>query len=232
MNLADLSIMELAGTFTGFVITLLIFSYFFGDNALFRLAISVFIGVAAGYAAVVAWYNVIWPQLVLPLLTGSQSERLFAVFPLFFGVLLLAKAFPRISWLGTTPLAYLVGVGVATAIGGAVLGTLFPQAGATINLFGQPTTAALTRRATGLGEAVIILVGTLATLIYFQFGAQPRPNQPPQRSPFVEGIAWVGKIFIAIALGALFAGAYAAALAAFVDRWRFIVDLLLPLFSP
>jgi hypothetical protein len=56
---------DLAGTVLGFIFTLLVFSYVFGDNALFRLTIYIFIGVAAGYAAVLAWYNVIW-RLALP----------------------------------------------------------------------------------------------------------------------------------------------------------------------
>jgi len=69
MNLADISILDLAGTFLGFVLTLMTFSYVFGDNALFRIAIHIFIGVSAGYAAIIAWYSVIWPQLVMPIIS-------------------------------------------------------------------------------------------------------------------------------------------------------------------
>src|SRR5512134_1627974 len=111
MNLGSLSLPDLVGTFLGFVLTLLVFSYVFGDNALFRLVIHIFVGVASGYAVVVAWYNVIWPQLLLPLIIGSQSERLFVLVPLVLGLLLLFKAFPGTSSLGTPSVAFLVGVG-------------------------------------------------------------------------------------------------------------------------
>jgi hypothetical protein len=78
-------------------------------------------------------------------------------------------------------------------------------------------------------EALIILVGTLTALIYFQFTARPQPNKPPQRMAIVESLAWVGQFFIALTLGALFAGVYAAALSALVERMSFLVNFLMPL---
>ncbi|HEX7973131.1 MAG TPA: hypothetical protein VF498_01875 [Anaerolineales bacterium] len=233
MNLANLSPADLAGALLGFVFTLCIFSYIFGDNVLFRLAIYIFIGVAAGYAAVVAWYNVIWPQLVLPLVAGSPAERFLALFPLVLGVLLLTKTSSRLAVLGNPAMAYLVGVGVATAIGGAILGTIFPQALASINLYDLK--AAQQSGGNVLVQLVngsVVLVGTLTTLMYFHFGARPRLDQAPERSPLVEALAWVGQIFIAITLGALLAGVYAAALSALVERLHFLVQFLLPLILP
>ena len=135
MNLAQFSMPELVGTLLGFMFTLFVFSYIFGDNALFRIAMSIFVGVASAYAGVVAWYNVVWPQLLRPLIFGTQSERLFVLIPLFFCGLLLLKISPRFSRFSNPAMAYMVGVGVAAAIGGAVLGTIFPQISATINLF-------------------------------------------------------------------------------------------------
>ena len=49
------------GAFLGFVLTLLIFSYLIGDNPLFRITVHIFIGVSAGFAAVIALENVILP---------------------------------------------------------------------------------------------------------------------------------------------------------------------------
>jgi hypothetical protein len=233
MNLADV-----VGTLLGFVFTLFIFSYILGDNPLFRLAIYIFIGVAAGYAAAVAWYNVVWPQLLVPLWVGDRSERLFVIFPLLLSGLMFSKLSPRLAGLGNPVMAYLVGVGVATAIGGAVLGTILPQAATSVNLFDlqriQQTGNNLMFQ---LVNATIILVGTLTTLIYFHFGVRSRPEQsdpalPVQRPAFVEGLARIGQVFIAITFGSLFAGVYAAALAALVERLSFLVNVLRPLFPP
>ena len=235
MNLASMSLADLAGTLLGFFFTLMVFSYIFGDNALFRLTMHIFIGVSAGYAAVVAWYNVIWPQLVLPFFSGDQSQILFALVPLVLSGLLLLKVSPRLSRFGNPAAAYLVGVGAAAGVGGAVMGTIFPQVGASINLFDTQVAA---QSAAGLvlklAEGSIILVGTLTTLIYFHFGARPRQaaqsGGASQRSEWIDALGWVGQIFIAITLGALFAGVYSAALSALIERLYFLGDFLLPLF--
>jgi hypothetical protein len=231
MTLADMGTADLIGTLLAFAFTLMVFSYILGDNPLFRLAIHIFIGVAAGYTTVIAWYNVIWPQLLLPLITGGTAGRFILLIPLVLGALLFSKLSPRLAGLGSLALAFLVGAGAAAAIGGAVLGTLFPQVSASANLFGVQELPGGAGFLSRLIEALIILVGTLTALIYFQFTARPQPNKPPQRMAIVESLAWVGQFFIALTLGALFAGVYAAALSALVERMSFLVNFLMPLIT-
>jgi hypothetical protein len=231
MQLANLGLPDFVGALVGFTLTLMVFSYIFGDNLLFRLALNVFIGVAAGYAAVVAWYNVIWPQLMLPLISGSQAERLFALFPLILSGLLLLKLSTRLTHLGSVAIAYLVGVGVAAAIGGAVLGTLFPQVGASINLFDMQAASAAggVSSLDRLARGSIILVGTLTSLIYFHYGARSRPGETSKRPEWLESLGWVGQVFIAITFGTLFAGVYSAALTALIERLHFLGDVIFSL---
>jgi hypothetical protein len=227
MSIDQLSLLvEPIGLILGFIFTLMVFSYLFGDNVLFRVAIYIFIGVAAGYAAVVAFYNVIWPQMLYPIIYGELPNRLFVLFPSVLGILLLSKVSPRFSRLGNPAIAYLVGVGVATMIGGAVLGTIFPQVRAAINMFDSGAPQDGGSEIWELVKGTMVLVGTLATLIYFHFGAQQKQGQRRLRPQWIEWIAWVGQIFIAITLGAFFAGVYAAALTAFIERLTFIVDFL------
>jgi hypothetical protein len=224
--MAGLGLADFIGGIVGFVLTLCVFSYILGDNLLFRLAIHIFIGVAAAYAAVMVWYNVIWTQLVLPLLSG----QLALLIPLLLSFLLLAKIAPRFSGLGNPVMAYLVGVGAAAAVGGAVFGTIFPQAGASANLFDH---ANLLQGKDTLDYAVnffnsgIILVGTLTTLVYFHFGVRGNDNFPQQRPLLLRGVSWVGQAFIAVTFGALFAGVYAAAVTALIERWTFLVEFIL-----
>ena len=54
--------LDLIWAMVGFVLSLMIFSYLVGDNPLFRFAASLFIGVTAGYAAVILLYQVIFPD--------------------------------------------------------------------------------------------------------------------------------------------------------------------------
>ena len=46
--------------------TLVIFSYLLGDNFIFRLTSYIFIGITAGYIAVLVFYQVILGRLVWP----------------------------------------------------------------------------------------------------------------------------------------------------------------------
>ena len=106
-----------------FLLTLMVLSYLIGDNALFRFAIHIFVGVSAGYVASVALYQVIWPYLLIPLVSAPLAERGLLIIPLVLSALLLMKISPRLSWLGGPAVGYLVGAGAAVAIGGAALGT-------------------------------------------------------------------------------------------------------------
>ncbi len=221
---------ELISGFIAFILTLLVFFYLLGDNFLFRATIYIFVGVSAGYIAAVAWHQVLLPQLFLPLISGSGGERTLAFIPLILTILLLAKAFPPFSKMGAPAVAFIVGVGAAVAIGGAVTGTLFPQTQAAIDAFDlQSATGRDVSPITQLVEGGILLLGTISALVYFQFSAKRRDDGKRRRNPLVETLAFIGRVFIAITFGALFAGVYTAALTALIERlnflWTFIGSL-------
>lgn len=219
------SALDLVVIVISFILTLMVLSYLIGDNPLFRFAIYLFVGVSAGYAASVAWQSVLWPKLFQPLLIGSTQQRLLLIVPSVLGLLLFAKLSPRASRLGNPAMAFLVGTGAAVAIGGAVFGTILPQSLASINIFDPSSGASLIER---LFEGGIFLLGTISTLIYFQFSSRSTPDGN-QRNRYVSSLAWVGKLFIAVTFGVLFAGAYVAAMTALIERlvslWTFLSAL-------
>jgi len=212
---------DLISGIIGFILTLVIFSYLIGDNPLFRSAVYIFIGVSAGYAAVVVWHYVLMPKLFLPLVSTDQSQLLFLVIPLILSVSLLAKLSPRISWIGSFAMALLVGVGAATALSGAVIGTIIPQSRSAMDVFVRPTFGQLI-------EAVVMLAGTALTLIYFQFSAKRAPDGSVKRNIAIEVLAWGGRVFIAITFGVLFAGVYMAALTAMIERLSSMINFVKP----
>ncbi len=120
-------------------------------------------------------------------------------------------------------MAVLVGVGAATAVGGALIGSLIPQSQASMGAFNVSSVANLVERAGRLGEGLVMLLGTVLTLAAFHFSAGRAADGTPKRQPLIEAAAWVGRIFIAITLGALFAGVYMAALTAMIERLHFII---------
>ena len=226
---------DMLTAFVSFVITILILSYLIGDNPLFRATVYIFVGVSAGYVAAVAWNQVLLPQVFQPVLLGtafsSTKQAIIIVGSLVGSLLLLAKVFPRLSGFGQLPMAYLVGVGAAVTVGGAVLGTLLPQITATIDGFNMRSADA-----SGIDTAfiflngVLVLVGVIGTLAYFHYGARQKEDGAVKRNFLVEILTWVGRVYIAITFGVLFAGVYMAALTALIERMdslRTFINLLM-----
>ena len=206
-----------------FLLTVMVLTYLIGDNPVFRVAVYLFIGVSAGYVAAVAWHQVLYPLLVVPLLAGSMADRLLALIPLILGLLLLFKLSPRTARLGNPSMAFLVGVGAAVVIGGAVMGTIIPQTWASMNAFNLANAGQSWPKQ--LLEGVVMLIGTLTTLVYFHYGAKATTSGP-QRGKLINILAWVGQVFIAITFGVVFSGVFVAALTALIERLNFIVTYL------
>jgi len=219
---------ELIGMFIAFLLTIAVMSYLVGDNAMFRLASHIFIGVTAGYVTVVIFYDVIWRKMIVPLWDAmSPGGVLNIAIPigLFLGVLLIVS---RGSAWGKPLIAFLVGVGAATAIGGALFGTLLPQVNASSNMFAPSVD--FTAKLMG----VFVVVGTVTTLVYFNFRARSVDGQPAQRPVWLRSISALGQFFVAVTFAVLFAAIFTASLTAFVQRlaflWNFILENVLTLF--
>lgn len=218
-----MSLADQIGAVVGFLLTLMVISYLFGDNALFRLAVHIFIGVAAGFATVLVLDQVIWQQTLQPLIAAPLQNLYLTIPPLLLGVWLLVKSSPKMAQLGNPVVAFLVGVGAATAIGGALFGTLFPQATAAMGLLdlqaakqgGQPLLS-------WFPNAVVGLLATVITLAYFQFNLGARHDQASRFQTLMAPIRNIGQGILAVTFGVLFAGVYAAALAAMIGRVYFV----------
>jgi hypothetical protein len=226
--------LDFIGLALGFLLTVLVFSYLMGDNPFFRLAIHIFIGVAAAYVAIITINNVLIPRLIVPILTGSQGERLLSILLFIPSLFLFFKVTP-LRTAGNWSVAILVGIGAAAAVGGAITGTLFPQILGTINSVDPSANSISSNPWNQAINGIIIVLGTVTTLIYFHFGTQQIPGQPNERLPIIEHISKIGKVFLAITFGSLYAGVFLSSLAALVERlsflWEFLNTLGFQLFS-
>lgn len=209
---------DLISSATGFLLTVMILSYLIGDNPAFRLAVHVLVGVAAGYVAAVAWWQVLLPDLILPLMQGPAAARAVLAVPLLLSGLLLMKAWPPLSRLGAPALGMLLGAASAVAIGGAIQGTLFPQVAATLEGLDSEQVISLE----ALINGGLVLIGVVTSLAYFHFSARNETDGLVRRAGAIEFVAATGAVFLAIALGVLFAGVYSAALTALIERLYFI----------
>jgi hypothetical protein len=219
---------ETLGIIAGAVLTLLIFSYLLGDNVLYRWALALLVGSAIGFALGVAVdYVRDWVTVSL----GAQDLALSIVyaFPLLLGILLLLKGFSpagflgRLASAGNLALGYLVGVGAAVAISGALLGSLIPQVLATSE--GVRGDGGLLTILQGLVAAL----GTVLTLLYFTHQPRVTRSGVPSMSWVSRSIRALGGAFLVFGLGTVFAGAITSALTALVIRLSLMAELLRPL---
>lgn len=212
----------------GIFLTLSILSYLlFGNNALFRLVTYLFIGIVAGYITAQIFFTVLVPRLKEMLLSGNLVLMGVGAVLIVLGILVLMKLFPRLSRFGSLPMAILVGIGAAVAVGGAVLGTLSGQIGGTLAMFNV-------REGGDLLAGGYVLLGAVSTLAYFQYSTRSKATAPVTeevatnpRATALELLAKVGQIFIGITLGAMFAGVYTAAISAMVERLIFLFEAVL-----
>jgi hypothetical protein len=213
------------GVILGFVLSLTILSYLLlDDNILFRFGANVLVGVSAGYLLAVLCKKVLWDQyLAHPTLTLGNIFGLFLLTVLT--LLMLSRVLPRGSGLAAVPMAFLVGVGAAVVVGGALTGTFLPQAAAAAqtNLLAYDPNADILTNLFNMAENWFVLAGTLATLAYFHFGARPRGGATVGQSSFIRPIAIFGKGVLMITLGVLYSGALLSALAILVERMYSLV---------
>jgi len=210
--------LEIAGLVAGAALTLLIFSYLLGDNPAYRLALHLFVGALLGYSFGIVLRDVFLGMVLAQLAT----DPLAVVVPVVLGILLLFKGFPRQAYVGNLSVAYLVGVGAAVALSGALLGTLVPQVGATGRALSR---ASLGSFRTGLLDGLLIVVGTACTLMVSTFAARRERGLAGVWTQIVRLASGVGRIFLIVALGVAFAGALTASLSIFIGRLQYLIDV-------
>jgi hypothetical protein len=202
---------DLIGVWVGAILTLLVFSYLLGDTPLFRIAQAIFVGVAVGYGATAAIYLVLAPKLFEPLIANAADNGPLFV-PLALGLLLFTKL--RTSWasVGNLSVAFLFGVGGALAIGGALGGTLVPQIRATIVSL-SPAQGWDT-----VLNNLLLVIGTIGAFLSFRFITSF--ERPPLRAldAVARGWGYIGRWFVLIAFGAIFAGTAVSRISILIGR--------------
>jgi hypothetical protein len=215
MSLMD-TLGDLGSVTIGFVLTLLVFSFVLRDNPLYRLAVHLLVGVAAGYAAVVTLQGVVFPVFTILLDgQGDQSSTLWLV-PLFLALLLILKLARPAAWLGNSAMGVLIAIGATVGLVGAIQGTLLPQITA------------------GLDDAILGVVAallTVCTLVYFHFTGRLSAAGEVMLPVWQKYVGFVGQLVIVVTLGALFAGVLNTSLVLVAERLNFFVESFVTIFE-
>jgi hypothetical protein len=94
---------------------------------------------------------------------------------------------------------------------GALTGTLIPlvQDTATLDFNGEPLQ---------LANSILIVIGVVTSLLYFQYIAKERRDGSISRGRVVQALSVIGEGFIAVTLGALFGTAILTSLSILVGQ--------------
>jgi hypothetical protein len=235
-----LSVGRTIGLWIAAFLTLCIFSFLYGDNPFYKLAEAIFIGASAAYWMVVAFWNVLVPNLLARLLPHTIQRTLMPglegddlkvhwsyLVPLSLSVMLLWRLAPRGQWIARWPLALFIGVFAGLRLVQVFHADFLNQiAAASAPLIVHSTGP---DGATGLNwsatvAALISVVGVLCCLTYFFFSVEHRGA--------VGRAARVGIWVLMITFGAMFAYTVMGRIVLLVARIEFLLNDWLWLIDP
>ena len=185
------------------ILTIGIVSFLYKDNPLYKFCESLFVGISAGYWFVVIIFTVILPKLYDKLVSQEYVYLVGGA----FGVLMLLRLVPKISWLSNWALAFVVG----STAGVNLIGYLQS------NGMNQVKNTILPLWSGAWGDSlgnIIIVVGTFCGLVYFFFSKEHKG--------VFGGLAKVGILFLMVTFGAAFGYTVMSRMSLLIGRMDFI----------
>jgi hypothetical protein len=123
---------EILGTIIAAGLTLMMFSFIYKDNVLFKLGEHLYLGVSVGYYLTVNYWNVIYPDVIRETTINNHP---IVLLPAVLGLLILLRLVPKIAWLSRLSFAFYIGGFAGLAVPNAVQGQLLPQLFETLRPF-------------------------------------------------------------------------------------------------
>ena len=218
------------GTILAAGLTLVMFSFLYRDNPLFKIAENLYVGVALGYTIVItAWRTSLREEVFKPIFMAPTNEALLEAMihrsaPIVLGLLLLMRVSRKRAWVSRYAYCPLVGwsagLGISTVTHSFILeqlhAALRPIQEAIIAGSADPLTS---EWFLGVFFPVIgsltVLIGTVAVLFYFFFSLEHKG---------VGGaVSRVGIWFLMIAFGASFGYTVMARMSLLIGRVQFLL---------
>ena len=231
----QLSVQRTIGLWVAAFLTLAVFSFLYADNPFYKIAESVLVGVSAAYWMVVAFWDIIvpnllgkiWPDMVkawaLPGLAGAEAEQnLTYLVPLVLGVMLLWRMAPRGAWIARWPLALIVGATAGLRLIAFLHGDFLAQIRNSIVPLVVFSDGAFDLWASV--SNVILVAGVLCCLVYFFFSFE--------HTGVIGKAARVGTWMLMITFGAAFGYTVMGRIALLAARLEFLLDDWLWLIDP
>ncbi len=210
-------------------LTLVMYSFLYRDNALFKVAENLFVGVGLGYLAITTWRESLRPEVYDPFFNSPAwsafwNSAMHRAVPIILGLLLLTRLSRKHSWFSRYSYALMIGWGAGVGIPITVHTYILKQLQAAVAPFQDAATAEALKAFSWpwfagvvfpIIGAVILMLGTVAVLFYFFFSVEHKR----------AGAAFsrVGILFLMVAFGASFGYTVMGRMSLLIGRMQFLL---------
>ncbi len=192
-------------------LVLCIYSFLYKDNAFYKVAEHLVVGVSAGYFAIILYYNSFLPKLIRPI----EAGKFWYVIPGVLGMLMLARFSRKWQWLSRPTLGFVIGGGAGVTIPLYMQNYVVRQLSATMLPVGFTSLAQITN--------VLIIIMVFCALAYFYFSKEHKG--------VFGGAAQIGIWTLMVGFGAGFGMTVMGRVALLAERVVFLRDYLIELWS-
>ena len=210
-------------------LTLVMYSFLYRDNPLFKIAENLYVGVALGYGAVMTWRMALREEVFKPIFMAPTTEALGEALirrtiPIILGVLLTMRISRKHAWLSRYAYCPLVGWGAGVGISVVTHSLVLQQLSAAIAPLQEAVAKGTWEPMTGqwlltavfpIVGSLAVLVGTVAVLFYFFFSVE--------HGPAGKAVSKVGIWFLMVSFGASFGNTVMARLSLLIGRVQFLL---------
>lgn len=209
----------IVGAWVATGLTLLIFTFLYRDNPLFKLAEHLYVGVSVGYIIVKTYDTVIIHLVVKPILENGEIALLI---PVAIGMLMLTRYVPKAAWMSRYAFAFIVGMGAGLAIPRTISSFILKQVEDTVRpLLSLAGPDGITLSMDVLNpssnlNAIVVLLGVSSVLFYFFFSIE--------HSGVGKAVARTGIIFLMISFGAAFGYTVMARMSLLIGRLTDLIE--------
>jgi hypothetical protein len=220
---------EAIGDIVAAGLTLVMYSFLYRDNPLFKIAENLYVGVTLGYGAVLTWQQALRPEVYEPVFKAATSAALWDALlhrsvPIILGILLLTRLSRKYGWVSRYSYATLVGWGAGIGIPIVMHTYILQQLHSAISPLQDAVKGTEAVAFSGpwfwnvalpISSAVVVLLGTVAVLFYFFFSIEHK------RASGV--ISKIGIWFLMVSFGASFGYTVMGRVSLLIGRVQFLL---------
>jgi hypothetical protein len=211
------------GVVVGAGLTLIMYSFLYRDNPLYKIAENLYVGVALGYGAMLTWRLVLKREIVQPVFLDPPHthamllELAYRIVPIMLGLLLLTRLSRKYAWLSRYAYTLMVGFGAGIGIPSVAHSLILQQLEASVrplNAAAEIGGGVMAHAYATLG-ALIVLAGVVTVLFYFFFSVEHKGAG--------GAVSKIGIWFLMISFGASFGYTVMGRVSLLIGRVQFLI---------